>query len=381
MKSPLSFTLRVLFCLLSVGLFSITQRPGEAASDYYTVNGPCNLEFPKDHGPHPGYRTEWWYYTGNLASVSGKHFGFQLTFFRTQISPPGATAKWPRSPSAWRTQQIYLAHSAVTDISGKKHLHAETVSREALKMAGALQTSESTTLFLKDWSARIEPGRHLLKVNTDEFSFDLTLTPSKPPVKHGQAGYSLKGSSPQRASCYYSYTRLESEGRLKLDGKVASVKGLSWMDHEFSTAPLEPGLEGWDWFSLQFSDQTEFMGFLLRMEEGDVSQASSGTFVDREGQSRHLAKRDFVVTVLDSWKSPHSKAVYPSRWRLQVFPLSLDVTIVSNLPDQEMRTLNSTGVTYWEGSVSLRGTKENRPLSGRGYVELTGYARSFDAPM
>ena len=221
----------------------------------------------------------------------------------------------------------------------------------------------------------------MLKAGTAEFSYDLTLTPAKPPVLHGRAGYSLKGSSPQRASCYYSYTRLEVDGHLTIGGKTFAVSGQGWMDHEFSTAMLEPGIKGWDWFSLQLSDRTEIMVFLLRTDEGGISAVSSGTFVDPEGKTRTIGKDDFAVTILDTWQSPHSKAVYPSRWRLRVFPFALDLTISANLADQEMRTSESTGVTYWEGSVSIRGTRDANPINGQGYVELTGYAESFDIPM
>jgi predicted secreted hydrolase len=375
-------TIKIVFlCLFAIILFLNHLTLAEDETEYFTVSGPCNLAFPKDHGPHPGYRTEWWYYTGNLKSESGDNYGFQLTFFRTQISPPGAHAKWPQPPSAWRTQQIYLAHSAISDLSRKEHLQAERVSREALKMAGALQKEDSTLIFLKDWFARIGPDTHLLRVNSDQFSYELTLTPVKPPVLHGRAGYSLKGSTPERASCYYSYTRLGTEGKLSIGGNVFSVQGVAWMDHEFSTALLEPGLNGWDWFSLQLSDQTEFMAFVLRREEGGISAVSSGTFVGRDGQSRSLSTNEFAVTVLDTWKSPVSKAVYPSRWRLQIFPYSLDLTVISNLLDQEMQTLKSTGVTYWEGSVSVSGTNAGQAIKGQGYVELTGYAKPFDAPM
>ena len=363
--------------------FLVVIRPAlaEEPSNYLTISGSCNLEFPKDHGAHPGYRTEWWYYTGNLRSAVGDLYGFQLTFFRSQISPPGAAKTWPNPPSAWRTQQIYMAHAAVSDIAGKRHLQAELISREALTMAGVLNRPPETVVYLKNLSARIGSETQMLKADTAEFSYDLTLTPAKPPVLHGRAGYSLKGSSPQRASCYYSYTRLEVDGHLTIGGKTFAVSGQGWMDHEFSTAMLEPGIKGWDWFSLQLSDRTEIMVFLLRTDEGGISAVSSGTFVDPEGKTRTIGKDDFAVTILDTWQSPHSKAVYPSRWRLRVFPFALDLTISANLADQEMRTSESTGVTYWEGSVSIRGTRDANPINGQGYVELTGYAESFDIPM
>ena len=370
------FFLFILFLL-------VISRPAlaEEPSNYLTITGPCNLEFPKDHGAHPGYRTEWWYYTGSLRSKAGDPYGFQLTFFRRQISPPGAAKAWPNPPSAWRSQQIYSAHAAVSDIAGKRHLQAELISREALAMAGVLHRPPETVVYLKNWSARIGSEAQMLKVDTAEFSYDLTLKPLKPPVLHGRAGYSLKGSSPESASCYYSYTRHAVDGRLTIGGKTFAVSGQGWMDHEFSSAFLEPGLKGWDWFSLQLSDRTEIMVFLLRTDDGGISAVSSGTFVDLEGKTQAIGKEDFAVTVLDTWKSPHSKAVYPSRWRLRVFPYALDLIIFTNLANQEMQTSESTGVTYWEGSVSIRGTRGATPIKGQGYVELTGYAESFDIPM
>ena len=212
--------------------FLVIIRPAlaEAPSDYLTITGPCNLEFPKDHGAHPGSRTEWWYYTGNLRSAAEDLYGFQLTFFRSQISPPGAAKTWPNPPSAWRTQQIYSAHAAVSDITGKRHLQAELISREALTMAGVQHKPSETVVYLKNWSARIGSETQMLKVDTAEFSYDLTLKPLKPPVLHGLAGYSLKGSSPESASCYYSYTRHAVDGHLTIGGKTFAVSGQGWMD-------------------------------------------------------------------------------------------------------------------------------------------------------
>lgn len=363
--------------------FWVVSRPAlaEEPSGFLSITAPCNLEFPKDHGAHPGYRTEWWYYTGNLHSENGDLFGFQLTFFRRQISPPGADRAWPNPPSAWRTQQIYSAHAAVSDVAGRRHFQTESVCREALSMAGVLHNPPETVVYLKSWSARISPGIQVLKVDADKFAYELTLRPAKPPVLHGRAGYSLKGSSPQNASCYYSYTRHEVDGTLTIGEKTFAVNGQGWMDHEFGTSFLEPGIKGWDWFSLQLSDRTEIMLFLLRTADGGISSVSGGTFVDPEGKTRAVAKDEFAVTILDTWKSPHSKAVYPSRWRLRVLPYSLDITVFSNLADQEMNTSMSTGVIYWEGSVSIRGIQNENPISGQGYVELTGYAEDFDVPM
>jgi len=381
MKQLSNIVARVfLFLILMSTVFAYKLIAGDA-SDFLSVTGPCNLTFPKDHGPHPGYRTEWWYYTGNLQTESGARFGYQLTFFRSQISPSGAEKKWPRPASAWRAQQIYLGHAAISDISTKRHLQAERVARGALGLAGTSEAAGDTIIFIKNWRAQIGENTHILKAITDEFSYELTLQPAKEPVLHGQGGYSRKGSTPRSASCYYSITRLISDGTLTLGGKTMKVEGLTWMDHEFSTAPLEPGVVGWDWFSLQLSDQTEIMLYQFRNEKGGLSPASSGTFIDPSGNPRHLTIDDFSIEVLDQWKSPRSRALYPTRWRLTIFPLSIQLSIDANLSDQEMQTPESTGVTYWEGSVSISGSAAEHPVKGMGYVELTGYAESFRAPM
>jgi predicted secreted hydrolase len=198
---------------------------------------------------------------------------------------------------------------------------------------------------------------------------------------HGDRGYSLKGSTPERASCYYSFTRLEGQGSISIAGNTVAVSGSAWMDHEFSTALLEPGITGWDWFSLQLSDSTEIMVFLLRTATGELHTASSGTYINADGITRPIAHAEIKVEVLDTWRSKQSHARYPARWRMQIAPMAIDARITSNLPDQEMRTPGSTGVTYWEGSVSIDGTKNEHPVKGEGYVELTGYAGSFDAPL
>ena len=365
--------------------FIFVVSPGwvlaEDAKGYLSVTGPCDLQLPKDHASHQGYRTEWWYYTGNLKSSDGNPYGFQLTFFRRRIIPSESEKKWPTPASAWRTGQIYLAHAALSDLDGKHHFYAQDMGRGVLGIAGEYRDNDTIRIFVKKWSARIGPKVHQLKVISDPFSFDLDLTSVKPAVFHGKKGYSRKGSMPESASCYYSLTRLLTKGQVTLAGKTFSVNGLSWMDHEFSTAPLEPGIVGWDWFGLQLSDTTELMIYLLRYEDGTFHPASSGTYIRSNGKTIHLSGHDIEVTVTDTWNSPNSKAVYPARWRLRIPSPVMDLMITPNLADQEMKTKESTGVTYWEGSVSVRGIKNGRQVNGHGYVELTGYAKAFDAPL
>ncbi len=348
---------------------------------FLSVSGPCGLSFPADHGPHPDYRTEWWYYTGNVTAPDGRPFGFQLTFFRSRLKPPADRRDWPQPASAWRSDQIYLAHAAVSDVASGRHLQADRMARPVLGLAGASIVDGTVTIDLHAWQATISPDRHRLRADDDRFTLDMDLTPAKPPVRHGDDGYSRKGQSPERASCYYSFTRLQASGTIIVDGDPYRVSGSAWMDHEFSTAPLQPGITGWDWFSLQLSDQTELMVYLLRHSDGSLNPASSGTYVQPSGQTLPLRHGDFQVSPRSFWTSPHSKARYPVAWTITVAPLDLELTVTARLPDQEMRTPGSTDVIYWEGSVQAEGTRGKVAVDGVGYVELTGYAKPFDAPM
>lgn len=368
--------LAMLLIPLAVTVFAVP-----ADDDFARVTGPCRLTFPADHGAHPDYRTEWWYYTGNLTDDTNRRFGFQLTFFRSRILSPGEERSWPPVRSAWRTGHVYMAHAALSDIDGNHFRHSQKLARGAVGLAGAVHTHRQLQVFIGDWFARIAPEHHDLKASTPQFGLALRAIPAKPPVLHGDQGYSRKGSAPDRASCYYSFTRMDTRGTLQVEDKTLRVTGSAWMDHEFSSAPLDPDAVGWDWFSLQLDDETELMVFVIREKDGRDSSASSGTFVDSQGQVRHLTRSAFTLERLATWTSPHSKARYPSRWRLRVPALDLDLTVAPNLDDQELQTGPTTGVTYWEGSVQVNGTRAGSPVAGHGYVELTGYAGPFDAPL
>ena len=367
----------ILFLIGSIAMPSPPTAGSPADGPYLRVDGPCDLLFPRDHGAHPGYRVEWWYYTGNLKTERGARYGFQLTFFRSQISPPDHGEAPPSDISAWRTKQLYFAHTALSSIDDSRFYYQEKMARDAVGLAGVEQGEDGAKIFLGPWSVLLKPGSHRLKAATDRFGVDLDLTPAKPPILHGIRGYSLKGLNPESASCYYSFSRLKATGSLDLDGRTVAVEGTAWMDHEFSSAPLEKNLTGWDWFGIQMDDETELMIYLLRKKDNDYSDASSGTFIKRSGESHHLDKDDFQVEVLDHWKSERSRAIYPSRWRIRVFPMGLDLTVVANMADQELTTLRTTRVTYWEGSVSVKGSRTDRSVDGVGYVEMTGYAKPF----
>jgi len=351
------------------------------AEDYARVTGPCQLRLPEDHGDHPRHRTEWWYYTGNVTAPDGRRFGYQFTIFRIRLAPPEKEASWPDPSSEWRTSQLFIGHAAVSDVNRKRHLQDQIMARGALGLAGVARAETGVTVFLKRWQAVIGHDRHRIRADSDIFSLDLNLEPVKAPVFHGEAGYSRKGSSPEQASCYYSLTRLRTDGVINVQGTPYTVEGLSWMDHEYSTAPLEPGITGWDWFSLQLSDNTELMFFILRREQGGAHPASSGTFVDPSGTAHHIAVEAMSAEIKDTWQSPGTQAVYPVAWNLDIPTKQLRLRVSANLEDQEMRTSQTSGVDYWEGSVSVTGTAGGRPVLGAGYVELTGYGKAFDAPM
>ena len=377
---PLKRNLTILVALLlCTGIGAGMLRAGE--SEFRSVTGPCHLTFPADHGPHAEYRTEWWYYTGNVADDKGRRFGFQLTFFRSALQAPDRRRHWPDPASAWRTDQVYLAHAAVADITGGRHLQAEQMARPVLSMAGAYRDDSNVSIHLHSWQAVITAEGHRLQAAADDFAFSLNLRAVKPPIRHGDGGYSVKGQSPERASCYYSFTRMQASGSITVQGRRHVVEGPAWMDHEFSTAPLQPGTTGWDWFSLQLDEQTDVMLYLLRQADGTVNPASSGTVVASTGRSLHLEHSDVRIRPLAYWTSPHTDARYPVKWHLHIPSLQLELTVAANLKDQEMRTLQSTNVVYWEGSVQAVGTRGGHPVEGVGYVELTGYARPFDAPM
>jgi len=335
---------------------------------------PGAIEIPADRGPHEDYQTEWWYYTGNLSSEEGRRFGYQLTFFRRALTPPGHhdALSGDNTPSAWRTNQIYLAHFAVSDIDNGRFYHAESFARGAMELAGA--AADPYAVWLEDWHATSAgPGVVQLHARTDKATLDLRLKQTLPPILHGDAGLSAKGPDPGNASYYYSIVRQETGGTLFIDGREYDVSGLSWKDHEYSTSVLPEDATGWDWFSLQFDDGTALMFFRMRLADGTLEDASSGTFIHSDGTTTPLKKNDWETEITDTWKSPYSGAVYPVGWRIEIGPVDLEITGGALMNAQEMRV----STTYWEGAVAFEGTRKGRPVSAEGYLEMTGYAETM----
>lgn len=329
----------------------------------------AKISLPAALGLHPEYRTEWWYYTGNLTSVSGRRFGYELTFFRSGLSPGFIKA----SGSNWRTNQIYMAHFAVTDVENRQFHYAERFSRGAAGLAGAENTPFK--VWLENWSVKEIatpsefniPNTHLTAEN-DKLSIALDLIPEKPPVLHGESGYSRKGADPDNASFYFSVTRLNTRGMLKIGEKGFEVHGSSWLDREWGTSALGPEMEGWDWFALQLDNGRDLMYYRIRKNDGSASRYSAGSLVDSTGHTTQFQREEIELKILDRWRNPDG-VTYPSRWRMVIPDEQISLTITPLVADQELQTL----IPYWEGAVSISGTDSGRPVSGRGYVELTGY--------
>lgn len=331
--------------------------------------------FPRDHGSHDDYGLEWWYFTGHVHDRSARRFGYEVTFFRKAIDD----ARVRDHPSRWALRHLYFAHLALTDVDGAAFRFSEKLSRAAFGKAGA--DPGRMKVWIDRWT--LEPvtedhGRLHLTAQDGGFGVDLTLTPEKPPVIHGREGISRKGTGPGQASHYYSLSRLGTRGTVRVGGQPFEVTGASWMDHEFGSGGLSEDLVGWDWFSVQFDSNVELMLYLLRKRDGSHDPASSGTLILPDGTSRHLERADFVVRTWEQWTSPLSHATYPAKWTLEVPSVPLRVTVTPVLSDQELRTVNSTRVTYWEGAVDVRGHYRDAPVTGNGYVELTGYANPLE---
>ena len=342
---------------------------------YANALEPRAFIFPEDHGPHTRFRNEWWYVTGNLDGPAGERFGFELTIFRFSLTPQREIAN--ENVSAWKTDQVYIGHFAVSDVAAEQFHVAQRYSRGSAGLAGA--TATPFRVWLEDWSIQNvvqEQGQQTesyspweLHAKDKDISLDLRLTPLKKPVLNGQEGLSQKSDKPGNASYYYSISRLETDGTLQIGSTTYAVNGLSWLDREWGSSALSKDQQGWDWFALQFSDGSDLMFYDLRRRDGTRDVHSAGTWIDAAGKATHLANKDVVIEVREHWESEQGGR-YPMEWSISVPKLDLQIEVVPVLRNQELITT----VRYWEGAVDVQGTSGRESISGRGYVELTGYA-------
>lgn len=354
------------------GLSLVETLGGADTVGYARADQPRTFVFPADHGPHADFRTEWWYITGNVSAEDGREYGFQFTIFRSSLSPTPTSGT-----SEWATNQAYMGHLALTDIASERFRAEERFARGVPWMAGA--QAVPFRVYLEDWALEAldpetadTPFPMRLSGEVEGARLDLVLQAGKPHVLQGEAGLSQKGPESGNASYYYAHTRMPTSGWLVVEGDSVRVSGLSWLDREWSTSALSPGQVGWDWFALQLDDGWEMMVYQIRREDGSPDPLSDGVLIDPDGNRVPLEwGRDVEVTPTARWASPEDGAEYPAAWQIRVPERGWDLSVVPAVADQELRF----GFRYWEGSVRVTGSGEGgRPVAGRGYVELTGYA-------
>lgn len=348
----------------------VASLSGPADDAFARAYAPIDFVFPRDHGAHPDYRTEWWYYTGNLADGAGQQYGYQLTFFRSALTPA-----LPERASDLATNQIYMAHFAVTDVAADDHRSFERFSRGAGGLAGA--TGDPTyAVWLEDWAVRqIEPGVAQLQasaaVEGRRIALDLTLRETQTPVLHGNRGLSQKGPEAGNASYYYSLVQLESAGTVTFQGEPVAVTGVSWMDHEFGTSALSANAVGWDWFSIQLDNGAVLMFAQVRTADGGVIPQFEGTYVTADGAQQPITVGDLTLTARAAWTSPRTGFTYPAGWQVTIPGLAIELVVEPLVADQEMEV----SFVYWEGAATIAGTIAGEAVQGVGYVELTGYGQ------
>ena len=353
---------------------SIIASLSEPAADGFArATEPNNIEFPHDLGSHDDYQTEWWYYTGNLASDTGREFGFQFTIFRRALEPETASEA---DQSVWRTNQIYLVHFTVSDIENNAFYHSERYSRGGAELAGA--QANPYHVWIEDWSVEEQAdGTIQLTANNaqstegETYALNLNLTQTMSPVLHGEGGLSAKSLEQGNASYYYSLVQQRAVGTVQIGDEIVEVSGKAWKDHEYSTSVLSEGALGWDWFSLQFDDGSALMLFEIRKTGDEVEAASSGTFVYPDGQTVDLRLGDWELAVDDRWQSPKTDSNYPIAWTLAIPKVDLTLEGAAKMENQE---LVLTAGAYWEGAVEFDGARAGAAVSAEGYIEMTGYA-------
>ena len=368
---------------LQVDRLSVLRAADEAG--FALANTPRRFDFPQDHGPHPLFRHEWWYFTGQLHGA-GETFGFELTVFRLALRPPQSTAPEGTAPapgtapvSAWRARQVYAAHFAITDVRRGSFFNATRYARDALNLAGA--QARPFAIHVADWSVIAAPAtppetlHWQLQAADGDYQLRLDLRSALPPVLNGDAGLSRKADAPGAASYYYSMPRLQAAGSLGRQGISVPVSGVVWLDREWGSGSLGVEQQGWDWFALDLDDGSTLMFYALRDRDGRRDVHSAGTFVDAAGYATPLRNDDVQITVQRQWSSPRG-GQYPAQWALRVRSQDLQLNVTPLLADQEL----STQPRYWEGAVQVTGQRHGTPVSAQGYVELVGYAQNQASP-
>jgi predicted secreted hydrolase len=334
-----------------------------AQPPYAPVTGDHPIEFPRDFGSHPSFRTEWWYATGWLSpsgsAASVEPLGFQVTFFRSRPAIDAA------NPSAFTPHQLLIAHCAISDPQRGRLWQDQKIRRAGMGLARAAEGD--TDIQVESWTLRRTDEGYAVNVAADEFTLRLELAPTQAPLLNGERGVSRKGAAPQAASYYYSLPHLAVRGTIVRNGRREAVQGEAWLDHEWSSEYLESGAVGWDWIGINFADGAALMAFEIRGAHHEALWAG-GTLRAADGTAQSLAPDQVRFVPGRSWQSPRTGTAYPVEWHVHAGTRELDLRPL--MDDQENDTRLSTGAVYWEGAVQAY---EAGHAAGRGYLELTGY--------
>jgi predicted secreted hydrolase len=344
--------------------FSLLWTSLGQCAEYPEVRAGHRLQFPRDHGAHPQFRTEWWYVTGWLATAEGKEIGFQVTFFRSR---PGLQED---NPSRFAPKQMLFAHAALADPETGRLRHHQRAARDGFDLAYAREAD--TDVRIGDWHLVHADGKYRTRVRGSDFSLELSFTASSAPLLQGIGGYSRKGPQARQASYYYSRPQLAVSGQIEIEGRRTSISGKAWLDHEWSSEYLSKQASGWDWIGINLVDGGALMAFRIRSHAGEPIWAG-GTIRSADGTVTRLQRTDVEFTPLRRWRSPRTDAEYPVAIRVRAGEQTMELHPL--MVDQELDSRASTGVIYWEGAVTAR--SEGRTI-GRGYLELTGYAGRLD---
>lgn len=320
------------------------------------------MQFPRDFGSHPDFRTEWWYITGHATAGGGREFGFQLTFFRSRVEGTQGMA------SRFAARQLLFAHAAITDVQGKKLWHDQRIARDGFGVAYASEADMH--IKLRDWSLEGQASRYSAELPAADFALKLQFEETQAVLLQGRQGLSRKGPQEQQASYYYSQPQLATRGTLQLKGQVFDVTGKAWLDHEWSEELLHPSAIGWDWIGMNLDDGSALTAFQLRHKDGSALW-DGGSFRSPKVGLHTFSRGEVIFKPVRSWKSPLTQTTYPVEWIVRT-PADF-YTVRAVIDNQELDSRLSTGAVYWEGLSEL--IDSNGKRVGRGYLEMTGYAQ------
>lgn len=373
---------RFVFCSF-IGLFFLIPlyfTQSEESSEFAQVIPGKAFHFPKDHGAHPEFKTEWWYFTGHLQDEFNHLFGFQWTVFRVSLprfQPSNLTSPSNNFVSRWRSKNLYFAHFAVSDLENKKFYYSDQSGRDGeINLAGS--SAETFKVWLPGFQGELKENQLILQAKDSEKLIDLKMLLPESVLLQGEGGYSPKSKEKGKASYYYSIPNLSVKGILQIQKKQFQVSGKAWMDHEFGSNQLSESQSGWDWFGIPLQNRSALMIYRLRDKKDRSKVFILGTYLNEKGERYPLQSNQIQLTYSNFWKSKKTKGEYPLSWEIRIPDHQIFLKAKADFEDQELITEQTTQVIYWEGSISVEGRVGEEAVSSKGYLEMTGYAESFE---